>query len=116
MREMIPRNDQVLIKPDPDCPRGTDVGKPYASSSLILSPDGALEPARTGKVLAVGPGRRQDGRVIPLTVKPGDRVLFQKFAGVIFDNQEFDGQFAGLRLIREDQIETILEASNGTRS
>jgi chaperonin GroES len=81
----------------------------------IIMPEMAEEPARTGKVLAVGPGKREDGRVIPLTVKPGDKVLFPRYTGVIFDNVEFGGEFAGLRMMRESEIDLVLEAANGKK-
>ena len=99
-----PRNDYIVVQPDPWQPRGSDVSK----KSTLVMPDAAEEPSRTGKVLAVGPGKREDGRVIPLDVRIGDRVLFGRYAGVVFDSIEFAGEFAGLRLMKESELEVIL--------
>ena len=48
----------------------------------IILPDGAQEKPMEGEVVAVGPGaRREDGRLVPLDVKAGQRVLFGKWSG-----------------------------------
>ena len=47
----------------------------------IIIPDTAKEKPQEGKVIAVGTGRREEGKVIPVDVKAGDRMLFGKYAG-----------------------------------
>ena len=48
----------------------------------IIIPDTAKEKPQQGEVVAVGPGARDEaGKVVPLDVKPGDRVLFGKWSG-----------------------------------
>ena len=48
----------------------------------IIIPDTAKEKPQEGKIVAVGPGKRDgDGKRIPLDVKEGDRILFSKYAG-----------------------------------
>jgi chaperonin GroES len=48
----------------------------------IIIPDTAKEKPSEGEIIAVGPGARDDaGKLIPLDVKPGDRVLFGKWSG-----------------------------------
>ncbi|MEE9614370.1 MAG: co-chaperone GroES [Thermodesulfobacteriota bacterium] len=47
----------------------------------IIIPDSAKEAPAEGKVVAVGPGKKEDGKVTPLDVKAGDRILFSKYAG-----------------------------------
>jgi chaperonin GroES len=57
----------------------------------IIIPDTAKEKPVEGEVLAVGPGARDEaGRIVPLDVKVGDRVLFGKWAGteVLIDGEE----------------------------
>jgi chaperonin GroES len=57
----------------------------------IIIPDTAKEKPVEGEVLAVGPGAHDEaGRIVPLDVKVGDRVLFGKWAGteVLIDGQE----------------------------
>jgi chaperonin GroES len=48
----------------------------------IIVPDTAKEKPQQGEILAVGPGRRDEaGKLIPIDVRPGDRVLFGKWSG-----------------------------------
>src|SRR6201982_3063500 len=47
----------------------------------IIIPDTAKEKQQEGEVIAVGSGKREKGELIPLDVKPGDRVLFGKYSG-----------------------------------
>src|SRR3979411_1277969 len=57
----------------------------------IIIPDTAKEKPQEGEVVAVGPGPRDDrGALVPLEVKPGDRVLFGKWSGteVLIDGQD----------------------------
>jgi len=52
------------------------------SAGGLFIPDSAKEKPQEGKVVATGKGRRkEDGSVIAMDVKPGDRVLFSKYAG-----------------------------------
>ena len=52
------------------------------TASGIIIPDSAKEKPQEGKVVAVGPGiRDKAGKVVPLDVKKGDRVLFSKYGG-----------------------------------
>ena len=57
----------------------------------IIIPDTAKEKPSQGEVIAAGPGRRgEDGKIIPLDVKKGDRILFGKWSGneVKIDGEE----------------------------
>jgi chaperonin GroES len=58
----------------------------------IIIPDTAKEKPQQGKIVAVGPGGRdENGKLIPIDVKPGDRVLFGKWSGteVKIDGHEY---------------------------
>ena len=72
----------------------------------IIIPDTAKEKPQEGRIIAVGPGKRdKDGNLIPLDVKAGDRVLFAKWAGTEF---KLDGEE---RLImKEDDILGVIES------
>jgi chaperonin GroES len=71
----------------------------------IIIPDSAKEKPQEGKAIAVGNGKvTEDGKLQPLDVKKGDRVLFSKYAGteVTIDGEDH-------LIIREDDVLGILE-------
>lgn len=73
----------------------------------IIIPDNAQEKSVQGEVLAVGSGKLlEDGRVIPLAVKKGDRVLFGKYAGT---EVEVDGEKRVV--LREDDLLGVYETT-----
>jgi chaperonin GroES len=65
----------------------------------IIIPDTAKEKPQEGEVIAVGNGRREKGELIPLDVKPGDRILFGKYSGndIKIDDEEY-------MILKEDEI------------
>ena len=65
----------------------------------IIIPDSAKEKPQEGEVIAVGSGRREKGEIIPLDVKPGDRILFGKYSGndIKIDDEEY-------MILKEDEI------------
>jgi chaperonin GroES len=65
----------------------------------IIIPDSAKEKQQEGEVIAVGSGKREKGELIPLDVKPGDRVLFGKYSGteIKLDDEEY-------LILREEEI------------
>ena len=72
----------------------------------LYIPDSAKEKPQEGEVVAVGKGKRlEDGKVIPLDVQAGDRILFGKYSGsdIKLDGQEY-------LIMREDEVLGILEA------
>jgi chaperonin GroES len=70
----------------------------------IVLPDSAKEKPVKGEILAVGEGKRADnGTVIPMSVKVGDKVLFGKYSG---QEIKVDGQ--EVLVMREDDIIAIL--------
>ena len=77
-----PLHDRVLVK---------RVKEEEKSRGGIIIPDTAKEKPQEGKVVAVGSGTRsEDGKVTPLDVKAGDRILFGKWSGteVTIDGEE----------------------------
>jgi chaperonin GroES len=65
----------------------------------IVIPDTAREKPMQGKVIAVGTGRLEKGKTIPLEVKAGDRVLFGKYAGTEVKIDDKDHV-----ILREDEV------------
>ncbi len=71
----------------------------------IIIPDTAKEKPQEGEVMAAGRGKRlEDGSVVPLDVKVGDRILFGKYSGsdIKIDGEEY-------LILREDEVLGVLE-------
>lgn len=77
-----PLEDRILVK--------TLEAEQTTASGLVI-PDTAKEKPQEGEVLAVGPGRFEDGQRLPLDVKVGDKVIYSKYGGteVKYDGQEY---------------------------
>jgi|SRR3954467_4984320 chaperonin GroES len=73
----------------------------------IIIPDNAKEKPQEGEVMAVGPGARDEsGKVIPLDLKAGDRVLFGKWSGT---EVKVDGE--DLLIMKESDIMGVIEGA-----
>jgi chaperonin GroES len=91
-----PLYDRIVVK------RLTETEEKTASGLFI--PDSAKEKPQEGEVVAVGKGKRlEDGKVVPLDVQVGDRILFGKYSGsdIKLDGQEY-------MIMREDEVLGIL--------
>jgi chaperonin GroES len=72
----------------------------------LYIPDSAKEKPQEGEVVAIGKGKRlDDGKLVPLDVQVGDRILFGKYSG---SDIKLDGE--ELLIMREDEVLGILEA------
>jgi chaperonin GroES len=83
MATLKPLGDRVVVKPTP---------REEMTKSGIYLPDTAKEKPQEGEIVAVGPGRTtDDGKLIAMTVKVGDKVLYAKYAGTEYkqDDQEY---------------------------
>jgi chaperonin GroES len=67
-----PLEDRVVVKPSE--------GEETTASGIVI-PDTAKERPQEGEVMAVGPGRFEDGQRIPMDVKVGDKVIYSKYGG-----------------------------------
>jgi len=77
----------------------------------IIIPDTAKEKPQEGEVVAVGPGARDEsGKIVPLDVKSGDRVLFGKWSGT---EVKIDG--AELLIMKESDIMGVIEGSASSK-
>jgi chaperonin GroES len=73
----------------------------------LYIPDSAKEKPQEGEVVSVGKGKRlEDGKIVPLDVQPGDRILFGKYSG---SEIKIDGE--ELMIMREDEVLGILETA-----
>jgi len=101
--EVRPLHDRVLVK------RSSEEEK---SKGGIIIPDTAKEKPIQGEVIAVGAGRiSEDGKIRPLDVKKGDRILFGKYSGteIKIDGDDF-------LMMREDDILGVVGAGGAVSS
>jgi chaperonin GroES len=91
-----PLHDRVVVR---------RVEEDAKTAGGIIIPDTAKEKPQQGEVIAVGPGARDEqGEVVPLDVKAGDRVLFGKWSGT---EVKIDGE--DLLIMKESDIMGVLE-------
>jgi chaperonin GroES len=96
-----PLHDRILIK---------RIEEKETVKGGIIIPDTAKEKPQEGEVVAVGSGKKnEDGKVVPLDVKAGDRILFGKYSGseIKMDNEEY-------LILREEEVLGILEGKAAT--
>ena len=69
----------------------------------LYIPDTAKEKPQQGEIVAVGPGKYEDGKLVPMTVKVGDKVLYGKYSGteVTIDNES-------LLILRESDVLAVV--------
>ncbi|HXN14132.1 MAG TPA: co-chaperone GroES [Candidatus Acidoferrales bacterium] len=96
MKGLRPLGDRILVK---------RVKEEERTKGGIIIPDTAKEKPQEGKIVAVGKGKRDDsGKLIPIEVKEGDKILFGKYSG-----SEFKLEGEDLLILREDDILGIIE-------
>ena len=93
-KKIRPLHDRVIVK---------RVEEEEKTKGGIIIPDTAKEKPQEGRVIAVGPGKHEDGKVIPLDVKAGDKILFGKYAGT-----EINLNAEEHLILREDDILGII--------
>jgi chaperonin GroES len=91
-----PLHDRVVVK---------RLDSETKTSGGIIIPDSAAEKPQQGEIIAVGPGARDDsGKVVPIDVATGDKVLFGKWSGT---EVKIDGE--ELLIMKESDIMGVLE-------
>ena len=91
-----PLQDRIIVK--------REDGEETSSGGIII-PDSAKEKPQEGKVIAVGNGKvNEDGKVQPLDVKKGDKILFSKYAGT-----EINIEGVEHLIIREDDVLGVVQ-------
>ena len=98
-----PLHDRVVVR---------RVEEDQKTAGGIIIPDTAKEKPQQGEVIAVGPGARDEqGKLVPLDVKAGDRVLFGKWSGT---EVKIDGE--ELLIMKESDILGVLEGKGSVRA
>ncbi len=96
--KLRPLGDRVVVEP---------IEEEERTAGGIILPETAKEKPQQGKVIAVGPGARdENGNRIPMDVKVGDRVLFAKYAGTEVKLGSGDNK---VLVLRESDILAIIE-------
>jgi chaperonin GroES len=93
-----PLHDRILIK---------RIEEKETIKGGIIIPDSAKEKPQEGQVIAVGNGKKtEEGKVIPLDVKAGDRILFGKYSGteIKIDDVEY-------LILREEEVLGVVETA-----
>ena len=94
--KLKPLGGRVIVEP---------IEQEEITAGGIILPETAKEKPQEGKILAAGPGERdEDGERIPMEVKVGDRVLYAKYSGT---EVKMDGK--KLLILRESDILAVLE-------
>jgi chaperonin GroES len=97
-----PLHDRVVVK---------RIDADSKTAGGIIIPDTAKEKPQTGEITAVGPGGRDEaGKLIPIDLKVGDKVLFGKWSGT---EVKLDG--VELLIMKENDIMGVLDGSSGSR-
>ena len=91
-----PLHDRVVVK---------RIDAEEKTAGGIIIPDTAKEKPQEGEIIAAGPGgRNEQGQLVPIDVKPGDRVLFGKWSGT---EVKIDGE--DLLIMKESDIMGVLD-------
>jgi len=96
MKKIKPLQDRILVK---------RLEEKETKKGGIIIPDSAKEKPQEGEVVSVGKGKSNDeGKVFPLDVKAGDRILFGKYSGteIKIDGEEF-------LIMREEEVLGIVK-------
>ena len=98
-----PLEDRILVK---------RIDEKEQKRGNIIIPDTAKEKPMQGEIIAVGPGARDEsGKLVPLDVKKGDRVLFGKWSGT---EVKIDGE--ELAIMKESDIFGVIEGKASVRA
>ncbi len=96
--KLTPLHDRIVVR---------RIEESETTRGGIIIPDSAKDKPQEGDVIAVGKGKSNDeGKVFPLDVKPGNRILFGKYSGteIKIDGEEF-------LIMREEEVLGILEGA-----
>ncbi|OGR85585.1 MAG: co-chaperone GroES [Elusimicrobia bacterium RIFCSPLOWO2_01_FULL_54_10] len=82
LKKLKPLSDRVLVKP---------LDKEQEKRGGIIIPDTAKEKPQEGEIIAAGPGKRDEqGKIIPMDVKVGDKILYGKYSGTEIKIEDAD--------------------------
>jgi chaperonin GroES len=92
--KVSPLADRVVVKP---------LEETEQMRGGLYIPDTAKEKPQQGEIVSVGPGKYEDGKLIPMTVKVGDKVLYGKYSGT-----EVTIEGENVLILRESDVLAVL--------
>lgn len=92
--KVAPLSDRVVVKPSEETEQ---------MRGGLYIPDTAKEKPQQGEVIAVGPGRTEDGKRVPMEVKVGDKILYGKYSGT-----EVTIDMVQMLILRESDILAVV--------
>ena len=95
--KITPLGDRILLKPFSEAEMNTTV------SGIIIPDTVSKEKPEQGKVIAVGEGRWEDGKRVPLSVKVGDKVVFSRYG---YEEVKLDG--VEYYILKEENILAVI--------
>ncbi|MGA3209680.1 MAG: co-chaperone GroES [Terriglobales bacterium] len=96
--KLTPLHDRIVVR---------RVAEEETTRGGLIIPDTAKDKPQEGEVVSIGKGKiTEDGKVRPLDVKPGDRILFGKYSGT---EVKLDGE--ELLIMREEEVLGIIESA-----
>ena len=92
--KISPLADRVVVKPSEDTEQ---------MRGGLYIPDTAKEKPQQGEIIAAGPGKYEDGKLVPMAVKVGDKVLYGKYSGteITLDDEQ-------LLILRESDVLAVV--------
>lgn len=94
--KLTPRHDRVLVRPEAQ--------EEKSAGGIMLAPSANKEKPQRGEIIAVGSGKIENGKAIPMDLKPGMIVLFSKFSGTeVKVNQE------DMLILRDEDVIAVVE-------
>lgn len=94
---IVPLGDRVLVRPN--APE-----KEKTKSGIYIPDTVQKEKPAEGEVIAVGEGRYEDGKIVPMNIKVGDKVIFSKYS---YEEVKVDGE--DLYILKEENIFAIIK-------
>jgi chaperonin GroES len=93
--KITPLSDRVVVKASEDTEQ---------MRGGLYIPDTAKDKPQQGEIIAAGPGKYEDGKLVPMSVKVGDKVLYGKYSGteITLDNEQY-------LILRESDVLAIVK-------
>lgn len=96
--KLVPMGDRILLRPESE-----ETERKVGNIRIMLPESASKEKSDRGKVIAVGEGRYEDGKLVPMRVRIGDTVIFSKYS---YDEVKMNDE--DFYLVKEDSILAVI--------